>query len=507
MNATGQTLTSLLDHLDDPNVAGTPDVMMTGITSDSRRVVPGMGFVAVAGTGDDGHRYVGEALERGASVIFGNELGPSVGKRTFVHVPRPRRALSQLASAWYGHPSRQLKVVGITGTNGKTTVSFILRHLLRSHGEACGLIGTVRYEVGDRHIPANRTTPEPVELHRLLGDMIGVGCRHVVMEVSSHALVQERVSSVDFNLAAFTNLTRDHLDYHSDLESYFVAKRRLFEMIHPGDPGRAIILNLDDGFGRRLAKEFREVPQLSYGLQHARPLSYSAVGLRLQKHATHFTVLAGEEALDVVLPMVGGYNVQNSLAALAMGSEMGMPLSSMVEALESLPPIPGRLERLNQGQPFSVFVDYAHTADALRRVLETLRRTSSGRLLVLFGCGGGRDEGKRYEMGRIAARLADGSWITNDNPRMEAPEQIIRQILSGVQSVGGHPWNVEYDRRRAIEGILREAEPGDVVLIAGKGHETYQEIDGAVIPFDDRIYVEKALENLGFIPGEVRLAS
>ena len=500
-------LSSLLSDLGECRVHGAEGVSVGGITSDSRRVVPGMAFVAVSGTSDDGHRYVGEAIERGATVVVGKELDVAVGKRTFVQVSDPRMAVSRLAASWYDWPSREMEVVGITGTNGKTSVSFMLRHIIRSHGDSCGLIGTVRYEIGDRHIPASRTTPDAVELQRLLSGMRNDGCKKVVMEVSSHALQQQRVADVEFNLGAFTNLTRDHLDYHLNMESYYSAKKRLFERVVSLDCGRGAVINMDDEYGRRLATEIGDLSQIPYGMRDPRSVRFSAIGMRQLRTSTNFVLLNEGEPIEVCLPMVGAHNVQNCLAAVALGVEMGYEAEAIATSMASLPAIPGRLERVDMGQPFSVFVDYAHTADALRRVLETLRRLSPGRVLLLFGCGGGRDEGKRHAMGRIAARLADRSWITNDNPRNEDPESIVAQIVSGIQSVGGHSWSVEYDRRRAIENILSEATPNDVVLIAGKGHETYQEIDGSVIPFDDRLYVEKSLENAGFSLSAVRLAS
>ena len=502
-----RSLISLLADLDPCEVRGTDAVSVSGITSDSRQVVPGMAFVAVSGTKDDGQRYIGEALERGANVVVGQDPEVYVGKRTFVRVHDSRQAVSRLAASWYGFPSREMEVVGVTGTNGKTSVTFMLRHIVRSLGDSCGLIGTVRYEIGERHIPASRTTPDAVELQRLLAGMRHEGCRTVVMEVSSHALQQHRVSDVEFTLGAFTNLTRDHLDYHRDMESYFQAKRRLFERVRRLECGRGAVINMDDEYGRRLAAEGGNLALTTYGMQDPRSVRFSAIGMRPTRTATPFVLMGDGEPIEVNLPMVGAHNVQNCLAAVALGVELGYPVGAIAESMATLPPIPGRLERVELGQPFSVFVDYAHTADALRRVLETLRRLSPGRVLVLFGCGGGRDEGKRHAMGRIAARLADHSWITNDNPRNEDPETIVTQIVSGIQSVGGHRWVIEYDRRRAIEKILNEADPGDVVLIAGKGHETYQEIDGSVIPFDDRLYVEKSLENAGYVRSAVRLAS
>ena len=502
-----QTLISLLKDVEGHSVKGTTSISISGVTSDSRRVLPGMVFVAVSGTRDDGRRYVGEAIERGASAIVGEDPNVYVGKRTFVQVPNARVALSRLAAAWYGNPSRDLQVVGVTGTNGKTSVSFLLRHIIRAHEDSCGLIGTVRYEVGERHIPASRTTPDAVELHRLLDGMREVGTKTVVMEVSSHALQQDRVADVAFSYGVFTNLSPDHLDYHENMEAYFAAKRRLFESVSCSPSGRGMVINTDDEYGRQLVADFKSTPMVTYGLQTSRPVDYSAVGIRPHRTYTGFTLVSESDLKAVNLPLIGTHNVQNCLAAIGVARQLGYPIETIVESLAQVDPIPGRLDRVDLGQPFLAFVDYAHTADALRRALETLRRLTPRRVILLYGCGGGREEAERHAMGRVAARLSDVSWITNDNPRGEAPETIVSQILSGVASVGGHRWNVELDRKLAIEEVLREAEPDDIVLIAGKGHETYQEIDGAVIPFDDRLYVEKFLEKMGYSPAAVRLAS
>lgn len=490
-----KSLSSLLCALDEKQVTRNASVQVSGITSDSRRVTPGMLFVAVDGNHENGSEYIGEAMDRGASAIVGKSSELS-GKQCFIQVPNPRLALSRLAAAWYDHPSRDLEIVGITGTNGKTSVSFMLRHIIASHNEACGLIGTVRYEIGSRQIPAARTTPDAVELQRLLHGMQKAGCKKVVMEVSSHSIDQHRVADVGFDWAAFTNLSRDHLDYHRSMESYFKTKRRLFEKV--AISGKGMLIHADDSYGRRLASGFDSAPisVMRYGMITG---DLSASDLRQHESSMSFKLSFSQTSIEVQLPMLGIHNVQNALAAVGLGILLGYPIESIVRALKNLPPIAGRLERIDQGQPFSVYVDYAHTADALRRVLQTLRRSASGRLLLLFGCGGGRDEGKRRSMGRIAARLSDRFWITNDNPRQEDPRRIVNQILSGIQNERAKSLRVEYDRKRAIAGVLSEAAPGDVVLIAGKGHETYQEIDGAVIPFDDRFYAQKALENAGYL--------
>ena len=496
-------LSSLLTELSDFELIGSESLPVTGVTCDSRQVVPGKIFVAVPGVCEDGGRYVGEALDRGAGVIVSRIGDMPFACRTLLRVPNPRRALSQLASAWYDHPSRSLGITGITGTNGKTSVSFLLRHILRRHGVPCGLIGTVRYEVGDRHIPSIRTTPDAVELQKLLRQMVEEGCEKVVMEASSHALQQDRAADVIFELAAFTNLTRDHLDYHGDMDNYYQAKRRLFTLLALSLSRKAAVLNADDEYGRRLRAEIGDLPVVTYGMRSAADVSASNIeGTPME---TRFDLISRGTSLRVRAPLVGVYNVQNCLAAAALAREAGCSLPGIAESLETVPPIPGRLEPVALGQPFAVFIDYAHTPDALQRVLETLRALSPKRLLLLFGCGGGRDAGKRSEMGKVAARLSDRAWITNDNPRYEEPERIVEQIVLGMRS-GGGLWDVEYDRRRAIDKVITEASAGDIVLIAGKGHEAYQEMSGSVIPFEDRLCAEESLRNLGYDSEEMRLA-
>ncbi len=502
-----QRLATLIAAIPGSAGSGTENAVITGITADSRSVVPGMAFVAIPGTHDDGCRYISEAIDRGAGAIFSAQSGSPIGGCAWVRVPDARRAVSQLAAAWYRYPSRSLKVSGITGTNGKTSVSFILRHILRKLGASSGLIGTVRYELGERSIPATRTTPDAVELQRMLGEMRDVGCEHVVMEVSSHALEQHRVADVSFDLAAFTNLTRDHLDYHKDMEAYFAAKRRLFDLFGSETPMPAVV-NWDDAYGRRLVRELtddRDV--IRVGLGEGEIPEFRASNILFGPDETHFEMGGAGQVLPVRVPLIGQPNVTNALTAVAMANQLGFDLRDIVESLQDLGTIPGRMESVQCGQPFRVFVDYAHTADALDRLLVTVREIGANRVLLLFGCGGGRDQGKRQEMGCVAARRADYCWVTNDNPRFESPERIVSQVVEGLSAERSSGWVIEHDRRCAIDQVIRSAQVGDVVVIAGKGHETYQEIDGTVAPFDDRYYAEKTLGALGYSPMAVRLAS
>ncbi len=500
-----RSLEDLLSELPEVGALNHGPVKVTGVTCDSREVKPGMIFVAVDGSRADGTKFIGDAIARGASVVVSGDAQFDHAGCVHLPVADPRRTLSSLAAAWNEHPSRTLKCVGVTGTNGKTSVCFLIRHILRWHEVRCGLIGTVRYEVGDRILPASRTTPDAVQTQGLLRNMVEAGCQRAVMEVSSHALEQHRVADVSFQSAAFTNLTRDHLDYHGDSESYYLAKRRLFEIL--SDTSGTAIVNDDDAYGRQLVKDLPELTAKTFSVRSSPTADYAALNIVPTPAGKRFELLTEGERWPVTLPLIGDHNIQNALAAIGLVRTMGYEMSGALEALQTMPGIPGRLERVDCGQPFAVFVDYAHTADALRRVLDTLKSQSPRRLLLLFGCGGDRDEGKRSEMGRIADELTDRFWLTNDNPRHEDPGDIVNHILEGVDRKRTGKWEIEYDRRQAIAGVLGEAEPGDTVLIAGKGHETSQEIDGAIIPFDDRRYVEENLNGLGYDSGAAQSIS
>lgn len=490
-------LTDLIEGLPHGEITGPCERWITGVAYDSRRVTPGMVFVALPGLKTHGAQHVATAVERGAVAVV-CEVGCVVPRKaTKIAVDQPRLALARLASNFHQHPSRHLRLVGITGTNGKTTTAFMVSHLLRSLGLKPGMVGTVRYEIGERMIPAHRTTPEALELQDMLAQMVRTGCDSCVLEVSSHSLEQHRVAQLQFEVAAFTNLTRDHLDYHGDMESYFQTKKRLFQ----GEaqalcPPKHSVVFMDDPYGKRVADEVDHAHLLTVGMEGQGDLQ--ARQIRSDGRGTLFEVHGSRGSCSVSLPLVGRYNVANAMTALGCVAAMGQDLREAARALVSLPPVPGRLERVEMAQPFLVVVDYAHTADALSHALETLRPLTRGRLLVAFGCGGDRDQGKRRPMGQVAARLADQTWITSDNPRGEDPEIIAAEVLAGYCEVRQEGWNLELDRRTAIDRILRAAREGDTVLLAGKGHETYQEFANTVIPFDDRLYAEETLEDLGF---------
>jgi UDP-N-acetylmuramoyl-L-alanyl-D-glutamate--2,6-diaminopimelate ligase len=492
-------IATLLDALEDKTVLGTLPATISGVAYDSRKVEAGDLFVAVAGLKQDGRRYVEEALGRGAAAVVLERPDLLEGKVTGrVLVPSSREALARLADAYFGHPSGALTVVGITGTNGKTTTSYLVDALFSARGERTGLIGTVQYRIGTEVVPAGQTTPEAVELQSFLRRMVDAGVTAVAMEVSSHALALSRVDGVDFDVAVFTNLTQDHLDFHVTMDAYREAKRRLFSFLAAGSkPGRTAVVNADDPAGVAMVAGL-PLRALTYGIHgraDVRPGRWSsgALGIRM-------SVLTPAGQLEVASPLVGEHNVMNLLAAAGVGVALGMAPEAIGRALGSVGSVPGRFERVEAGQPFLVVVDYAHTPDALERTLETARKLvgPQGRLGVVFGCGGDRDRGKRPLMGAIAARLGDHVWITSDNPRTESPEAIIADIVAGIPAKGpGDPAVDRHetlpDRKAAIQRALGWAHTGDVVVIAGKGHETYQVIGSEVLPFDDRAQARAAL--------------
>ena len=485
----------LLDALADKRVLGQLPAEIRGVAYDSRKVAPGEIFVAIPGLKQDGRRYVEDALARGATavVLEGADLleGRSVAR---VLVGSARAALARLARAYFGHPSGSLTVIGITGTNGKTTTSYLVDGLLAAQGRRTGLIGTVQYRIGALSIPAGQTTPEALETQQLLRRMVDEGVTGVAMEVSSHALALSRVEGIDFDVAVFTNLTQDHLDFHVTMDAYRDAKRHLFVLLAAGNkPTRTAVVNADDASGLAMVADL-PLHTLTYGVRgraDVRPTRWSsgAEGIRMNVRTP-----AGH--LDIASPLVGEHNVENLLAATGVGIALGMEPALIARALGSVGSVPGRFERVEAGQPFLVVVDYAHTPDALERTLETARklRGPGGRLAVVFGCGGDRDRGKRPLMGGIAARLADRVWVTSDNPRSEPPEAIIADIVAGIPGgIALDRHETIPDRKAAIQRALIWAGAGDVVVIAGKGHETYQIIGSDVLPFDDRAQARAAL--------------
>jgi UDP-N-acetylmuramoyl-L-alanyl-D-glutamate--2,6-diaminopimelate ligase len=464
---------------------GSLDQAVSGLMIDSRRVVPGTVFFALPGLRADGATFIDEAMSRGATAIVTSKLpAHAPAKVTFIQVADPRATLARVARRYYRMPDRELGVVGVTGTNGKTTVTYLLKHLLGTDAPV-GLIGTISYDLGARTVPSFRTTPESIDVYSMLAQMRDAGCRRAVMEVSSHGIDQHRVAGLQFGAAVFTNLTRDHLDYHKTLDAYFAVKTRLFTG-GTGEPPRVAVVNLDDPYGQKLAAQVRaEAPKsrlVTFGENPRADVRAENVSLNF-KHTTFRLVWPGGSA-EVDSPLIGRYNVSNLLAALATAWGLGIEPDSLLARLREFKGVPGRMERIEEGQPFNVLVDYAHTDDALRNALGMLRAITPGRVLVVFGCGGNRDRTKRPLMTRAVQEYADFAFATADNPRSEALAQIFDDMRAGVTAPDKITW-ID-DRRRAISLALDMAKPGDCLLIAGKGHESYQEFADTVFPFDDR---------------------
>jgi len=460
-----------------------PDVDVVALAYDNRAVKPGTLFFCVPGFRRDGHDFAGDAVARGAAaLVVQRPLGLDVPE---VVVGDVRAAMARAATRLHGDPTAELSVVGITGTSGKTTAAFLVRHLLEAAGRPCGLLGSVTSVIGGQERAAVRTTPEAIDLQATFRAMLDAGDRACAMEVSSHALALRRADGVRFAAAAFTNLSQDHLDFHPDMESYFAAKRRLFEEF---DVGRAIVV-VDDEWGRRLADSLPGAATVSL----EGPADWQAVDHCSGLGGNAFTVRSPAGEATVELPLRGRFNAANALVAMAAGDSLGLALEEMAAALGSVAAVPGRVQAVDEGQGFALLVDYAHKPGALEKVLLSAREVAAGRVLVVFGAGGDRDRAKRPLMGEIAARLADVVIVTSDNPRSEAPEAIIDEIFAGIPAEAFHVER-EGDRRAAIVRVIGVAGPGDVVVIAGKGHEQGQELAaGRKEPFDD---VEVAREAL-----------
>src|SRR3954471_1264242 len=459
---------------------GAPDVDVSALAYSSRSVRPGTLFFCVPGFKVDGHDFAADAVERGAvALVVERPLDLGVPE---VQVPDARAAMADVAARFYGDPTKELKVVGITGTNGKTTTTFLIRSILEVAGISTGLLGTVTSIVGGRREEVVRTTPEAVELQSTFRRMLDAGDNAAVMEVSSHALHLHRVDGIHFAVRIFTNLTQDHLDFHPTMEDYFAAKRMLFE--REGGPS---ITNADDEYGRRLASEITGMR--TFGIEHE--ADYRATEVAFDTAGSTFTLTApGREEHTIRTRLPGLFNVSNALAAIAATHALGIPLETAVEALAGAEPPPGRFEPVDEGQDFAVLVDYAHTPDSLDNVLRAAREITRGRLHVVFGAGGDRDQSKRPLMGRVASELADRAIVTSDNPRSEDPAAIVDQVYSGTDGDAER----EVDRRRAIALAVSGADPGDVVVIAGKGHEQGQEFEGGrKEPFDDVTVAREAL--------------
>lgn len=485
MKTTPRRLSDLLAAIAPTEVRGRDSVPVTAVAYRSTESTPGGLFFCIPGRSHDGHDFAADAVSRGAVAVLVErwlELPEGV---TQVLVSSVRGAMGPVAAEFYGRPAEKLMLVGITGTNGKTTTTYLLEEIFRAAALKPAVVGTTGMRVDGRLIPLDRTTPEAPDLHRLLADMVTQGIQAVAMEVSSHGLDQERVAGARFGCAVFTNLSQDHLDYHGTLEAYFRAKARLFT---PEMAERAAINN-DSPEGRTLLRD--DLPTITYGVEPGADLR--ATNVRTRADGVSFRV----DGMDITSRLRGAFNVHNCLAALAAARQVGIDDDSAVRGLGMIDGVPGRLEPVEAGQPFQVLVDYAHTPDSVANVLSATRPLAGGQLIVTFGCGGDRDRGKRPLMGEAATRLADLTVLTSDNPRSEDPQAIIAEIEPGARK-GGGAFMVEPDRRSAIRLALEAARPADVVVIAGKGHETGQEFADRTVPFDDRVVAEEELTRLGW---------
>lgn len=453
------------------------DLEIKGISSDSKIVGKDYLFVAVSGTNFDGHKFVNEAVDKGAiAVVLEKDVTVPDGTAK-IFMKDSRVAAPKIANEFYGRPAERLRSIGITGTNGKTTVSYLMDSVISVGGHKAGLIGTINYKIGDRLIPATNTTPGPMELYSFMSEMVKNGSDHLVMEVSSHALDQNRVGDIDFSAAIFTNLTGDHLDYHKTMEEYFKAKSRLFRDL--GEAAHAVI-NIDDEWGRRLIK-LSKGKVVTYGTKLI--ADFLSTDINLSLDGTRFTVNYPNGRLVIDSGLIGLHNVYNMTSAAACGISLGFKPDQVKRGLEKLKAVPGRLEPLDCGQPFKVFVDYAHTDDALYNVLSALKPLIKKRIIIVFGCGGDRDRTKRPRMGKVASEMADSVFVTSDNPRSEEPKAIADEIVAGIR---GNNYKVVLDRTLAIGEALSAAGDGDCVVIAGKGHEAYQILKNTTIAYDDR---------------------
>lgn len=470
-----------------PLLLSIPDLDIQGIECDSRRIEKGFVFVAIRGTKQDGNVFIEDAIRRGAAAVIAEET--QQGRRTtpWIVVPDTRRALAHLAASFYSHPSAQMRTVGITGTNGKTTSSFLVEQMLAGERRKVGVLGTVNYRFAGREIPAVETTPGPLRLQALLSEMKQNACEYAVMEVSAHAIDQSRAAGIHFESVLFTNLTQDHLDYFSSLESYFECKAQLFTSL---SSDQCAVLNEDDARIRSLKPRTR-ARVLTFGIGGPADLKAEAVVSGLD--GTQFRLVSSDGALSVRMPLTGLHNVYNALGSLAVMKSLGFNLASAAAHLTNFTGVPGRLEKVDRGQNFFVFVDYAHTPDGLENVLRSLKPYKQARLITLFGCGGDRDKGKRPKMADIASRYSDYVIVTSDNPRSEDAREIARQVCAGFPS-GFKDYSTVLDRKKAIRQALLSAKPLDIVLLAGKGHETVQIIGNEQIPFNDREEAGKVLD-------------
>jgi len=492
----------IISLLDVQEMGGDKNAPVRGICYDSRRAEPGRLFVAIKGFQTDGHLYIDQAVNNGATAVIMQKKAKVPPGVSWARVRDSRLALARLANAFYGYPSREMTVIGVTGTNGKTTTTHLIAEIFKVAGKKCGLISTVYNRIGDKLLPVSHTTPESLDLQRLLREMSDEGMECVVMEVSSHALFLHRVEGCEFDAGVFTNITQDHLDFHRDMQDYLQAKSKLF--ISLGSPGhkqrkRYAVINADDAAAGHIARA-SGAEVITYGVK--KPADVRASEIEVQPEGVSFRVRWDGNSYFLQLKLTGLFNVYNALAAFAVGVAESFAPEKIGAALARVEGVPGRFQKVDRGQNFTVIVDYAHTPDGLENVLKTARQITKKRLISVFGCGGDRDRQKRPLMGEIGVRCSDLAVLTSDNPRSEDPEKIIADIEKGALKVESGNYIVILERKEAIEHAIKQAGAGDVVVIAGKGHETYQIIGQRRLPFDDSKVAAQALEKLMTTPAK-----
>lgn len=495
-------LKDILAHMDWKEKTGSEYIAVQDVTADSRTVGEGSLFICLRGAHSDGHDFAAQAVRSGASVIVADRPVTVPEETAVVYVKDTRTAMEQLTPYFFDYPSRKMRMIAVTGTNGKTTTTHIAAHILRKMGYKTGVIGTVHMLIDDEVFPTHNTTPDVVDLQKMLQRMVSEGVTHVCMEVSSHALVMGRVAGCEFDTAVFTNLTEDHLDFHKTMDNYARAKSILFSMVSSEGQhkkGKHAVINADDPYAAVMENAVGDTdlcPVSTYGIRETADLR--AEDIRFTGKSSSFSIEEGNRTWPVRTRMAGRFNVYNTLASVGAAQAEGVPMDVILEGLADFTAVPGRFELIDEGQSFSVVVDYAHTPDGLENILKTAREITKGRVIAVFGCGGDRDKMKRPIMGRIAASYGDLVIVTSDNPRTEDPDVIVKEVAAGVIEKAKEKPELEYriiaDRRSAIRSAIGEARPGDIVLIAGKGHENYQILKDRTIHFDDREEARAALK-------------
>jgi len=483
-------LKDLLEGISVLQFIGNKEEEIQGISYSSKTVQPGYLFAALKGEKSDGLNFTGEAFANGAAAVLSDRPIPADFKKTWIQVSDARKTLALCSANFYSHPSKKMKIIGITGTKGKTTITYLLEAIIKKAGFHPGVIGTISYRGPNIETPAERTTPEAPDLHKILRKMLDQGTSHCVMEVSSHSLELKRVDGINFDVVVFTNLSGEHLDYHRSMEKYFQAKRRLFSLNQ--GKGTAVI-NSDDPWGKKLISQLNN-PVFTYGLKH--PALVRAEKYNFNEKGIRASVKHPGGNISVTSPLLGKPNLYNILASISSALTLNIPFQAIEEGTASLKGVPGRFEKIKNPFGFKIFVDYAHTDNALKNLLETARELNPKNIILVFGAGGDRDKTKRARMGKIAGTLADWTILTSDNPRSEDPMAIISNIEEGIKKTGPHKYEIQADRKKAIKHALSSGKKGDIILVAGKGHESYQIIKDKIFPFDDVTVVKSILKEM-----------